>query len=157
MCQAVGQGAVACTVGPDDCMMRPWQVVMHEAGLSCTKIATAAEAERFLFIGGLGRGACGPQHEGEKNVAMKSRRTCSFRVWNVVCAPNSNTSPSHVAQACTRPASFRAAHMASPSPGACTTGNPCRSCNKLFQLSLGQCTRGRADCYDAGGANAACN
>ncbi len=65
-------------------------------------------------------------------------RAVSFRVQNTQRAPNSSASASAVAQPSTRPAASSAAHVASASPGAATTGRPCRS------QSLGLLRGGRA-------------
>ena len=53
------------------------------------------------------------------------QRTVSLRVWYTRSAPKRSASPSLVATACTSPAAFSAAHVASASPGALTTGRPC--------------------------------
>lgn len=70
-------------------------------------------------------------------------RTTGLMVWNSVWAPNSSASLSLVTHASTWPALFSAAHIASASPGACTTHRPCNTAERLaescFAIVCGVC------------------
>ena len=73
----------------------------------------------------------------QKGTHLCSKPTCRLRVWYTVSAPNTSTSPSLVATPLTSPAAFRAAQVASASPGASTTGRPCTPVQKDFEPHLG--------------------
>ena len=73
----------------------------------------------------------------QKGTHLCSRPTCRLSVWYTVSAPNTSTSPSLVATPLTSSAAFKAAQVASASPGASTTGRPCIPGQKGCEHHLG--------------------